>query len=103
MNHDHSTSRYTQKKGISKYHYLKKMDPEMDTSKMRVLLSGDNLFSALKTSRSFSNSDLGHLQHSSDSNHLRVLETLWSTSYSKPLPAVPNTTAYSLHSNPSVG
>ena len=64
-------------------------------------LSGDDLFSTLKTSQSFSNSDLGHLWHSLDSDRLRVPETLWSTSYSKPLPAVPNTTAYSLHSDPS--
>ena len=65
------------------------------------LLSGDNLFSALKTSRSFSNSDLRHIQHSSDSNHLRAPETLQSTSHSEPLPTVPNTTARSLHSDPS--
>ena len=56
-------------------------------------LSGDDLFSAPKTSRSFSNSDLGHLWHSSDSDCLPVPETLWSTSYSEPLPAVPNATA----------
>ena len=62
-------------------------------------VSGDNLFSATKTSRSFSNSDLGHLWHSSDSDRLQVPETLWSTSYSKPLPAVLNTTACSLHSD----
>ena len=61
---------------------------------------GDDLFSAPKTSQSFSNSDLGHLQHSLDSNRLRVLETLQSTSYSEPLLAVPNTTACSLHSDP---
>ena len=65
------------------------------------VLSGDDLFSTPKASQSFSNSDLRHLQHSLDSNHLWVLETLWSTSYSKPLPAVPNTTMCSLHSNPS--
>ena len=65
------------------------------------VMSGDDLFSAPKTSQSFSNSDLGHLQHSSDSNRLQVPETLWSTSYSKPLPTVPNATACSLHSNPS--
>ena len=64
-------------------------------------LSGDDLFSAPKTSRSPSNSDLGYLWHSSDSNHLRVPETLQSTSYSKPLPAVPNATACSFHSDPS--
>ena len=34
------------------------------------VMSGDELFSAPKTSQSFSNSDLGHLRHSSDSNHL---------------------------------
>ena len=51
------------------------------------------------TSWSLSNSDLRHLWHSSDSDCLQVLETLWSTSYSEPLPAVPNTTAHSFHSN----
>ena len=65
------------------------------------VMSGDDLFSIPKTSQSFYNSDLGHLWHSSDSDHLRVPETLWSTSYSKPLPAVPNATAHSFHSNPS--
>ena len=65
------------------------------------VMSGDDLFSTPKTSQSFSNSNLRHLQHSSDSNHLQVLETLQSTSYSEPLPAVPNTTVHSLHSNPS--
>ena len=64
-------------------------------------LSGDDLFSALKTSWSFSNSDLRLLWHSLDSDCLRVLETLRSTSYSESLPAVPNTLACSLHSNPS--
>ena len=63
------------------------------------IVSGDNLFSAPKTSWSFSNSDLGYLWHSLDSNCLQVPETLRSTSHSKPLPAVPNTTACSLHSN----
>ena len=68
---------------------------------MSMLLSGDNLFSTLKLSQSFANSNLGHLWHSSDSDRLQVLETLQSTSYSEPLPAVPNTTACSFHSNPS--
>ena len=66
------------------------------------LVLGDDLFSTPKASQSswsFSNSDLGHLQHSSDSNCLQVLETLQSTSYSKSLPAVPNTTTHSFHSN----
>ena len=63
------------------------------------VMSGDNLFSALKLSQSSANSNLGHLQHSSDSDHLQVPETLQSTSYSKPLPAVPNTTTCSFHSN----
>ena len=63
--------------------------------------SGDNLFSALKLSWSFSNSDLRRLRHSLDSNHLPVLEMLWSTSYSKPLSTVPNTTMHSFHSDPS--
>ena len=41
-------------------------------------------------------------RHSSDSDHhLRVPETLWSTSHSEPLPTVPNATVCSLHSNPS--
>ena len=57
------------------------------------MLSGDDLFSTPKTSQSLSYSDLGHLQRSSDSDHLRVPETLQRTSYSKPLPAVPNATA----------
>ena len=69
--------------------------------KKKALLSGDNLFSTPKTSRSFSNSNLGNLRHSLDSDHLRVPETLQSTSHSEPLPTVPNTTAHSLHSNPS--
>ena len=64
-------------------------------------LSGDDLFSTLKTSRSFSNSNLRHSWHSLDSDCLQVLETLQSTSYSESLPAVPNTTARSLHSDPS--
>ena len=62
-------------------------------------MSGDDLFSAPKASQSFSNSDLRHLWHSLDSNLLPVPETLWSTSISKPLPAVPNTTIHS-YSNP---
>ena len=65
------------------------------------VMSGDDPFSALKASQSFSNSDLRHLWHSLDSDHLPVPETLWSTSYSEPLPAVPNTTACSFHSDPS--
>ena len=69
---------------------------------LKLQLSGDNLFSAPKASRSFSNSNLGHLQHSSsDSDRLPVPETLQSTSYSEPLPAVPNTTTCSFHSDPS--
>ena len=61
-------------------------------------LSGDDLFSAPKASWSFFNSNL---QHSLDSDCLPVLEMLWSTSYSKPLPAVPDTTMHSFHSIPS--
>ena len=61
------------------------------------VMSGDDLFSAPKLSRSFTNSDLGHLWHSSDSDRLPVLEMLWSTSYSKPLPVIPNTTTYPFH------
>ena len=68
---------------------------------MTPFLSGDDLFSAPKTSQSLSNSDLGHLRHSSDSDRLRVPETLWSTSYSDPHPAVPNAPAHSSHSDPS--
>ena len=63
-------------------------------------MSVDDLFSAPKTSQSLSNSDLRHLQHSSDSNHLRVPETLQSTSYSDPHPAAPNAPARSSHSDP---
>ena len=68
--------------------------------KLMLMVSGDDLFSAPKTSWSFSNSDLRHLWHSLDSDHLPVLETLQNTSYSKPLPAVPNTTMCSFYSNP---
>ena len=64
-------------------------------------LSGDDLFSAPKTSWSPSNSDLGYLWHSLDSDRLWVPETLRSTSYSEPLPAVPNATVCSFHSDPS--
>ena len=63
-------------------------------------MSGDDLFSTPKTSQSPSNSNLGYLQHSSDSDCLQVPETLQSTSYSEPLPAVPNATAHSFYSNP---
>ena len=63
-------------------------------------LSGDDLFSAPKLSQSFSNSNLRHLWHSSDSDHLPVPE-LWSFSYSKPLPAIPNTTMCSFHPSTS--
>ena len=65
-------------------------------------MSGDDLFSAPKTSQSPSNSDLRHLWHSLDSDCLRVPETLWSTSYSNPHPAVPNAPARSFHSDPSI-
>ena len=73
----------------------------MERHELAGTLSGDDLFSTVKTSWSFSNSNLRHLRHSSDSNHLQVPETLWSTSYSESLPAVPNTTTRSLHSDPS--
>ena len=53
-------------------------------------MSGDDLFSAPKPSQSFTNSDLRHHWHSLDSDCLLVPETLWSASYSKPLPGVPN-------------
>ena len=62
-------------------------------------LSGDDLFSAPKLSQSSTNSNLRHLQHSSDSDCLRVPETLQGPSYSEPLPVGPNTTAHSFHSN----
>ena len=64
-------------------------------------MSGDDLFSTPKSSQCFSNSNLEHLWHSLDSNHLPVPEMLQSTSYSEPLPAVPNTTMCSFHSDPS--
>ena len=60
---------------------------------------GMTCFPLQKLSQNSTNSDLRHLRHLSDSNHLRVPETLWSTSYSKPLPAGPNATAHSFHSN----
>ena len=63
----------------------------------REVLSGDDLFSTPKTSWSFSNSDLRHLWHSLDSDCLPVPEMLLSSSYSEPLPAVPNTTTHSSH------
>ena len=62
-------------------------------------LSGDDLFSTLKLSQSSANSDFRHFWHFLDSDCLPVLETLQRTSYSKPLPAVPNATARSSHSN----
>ena len=65
------------------------------------VLSGDDLLSTLKLSWSFANSDLRHLRHSLDSDCLPVPEMLQSTSYSKPLPAVPNATTCSFHSDPS--
>ena len=65
------------------------------------VMSGDNLFSSPKASQSFSNSNLRHLQHSLDSDCLPVPETLWSTSYSEPLPAIPNTITHSFHPSTS--
>ena len=65
------------------------------------IVSGDDLLSAPKASWSFSNSDLRHLQHSLDSDHLPVPETLGSFSYSKPLPVISNTTMCSFHPSPS--
>ena len=64
-------------------------------------MSGDNLFSAPKLSQSFSNSDLRHLQHFLDPDYLPVPETFQSSSYSEPLPAIPNTTTCSFHPNTS--
>ena len=63
--------------------------------------SGDDLFSTPKPSRSFDNSDLRHLWHSSDSNHLPVPDMFQSSSYSEPLPAIHNTTMHSLHHSTS--
>ena len=64
-------------------------------------MSGDDLFSTPKLSRSSANSDLRHLWHFSDSDCLPVPEMLQRTSYSEPLPAVPNATMRSFHFNPS--
>ena len=75
--------------------YLSNPKPDLFSDKT------DCLGYALKPSQSFANSDLGHLQHFSDSNCLPVLEMPQSTSYPESLPAVPNTTVRSLHSNPS--
>ena len=66
-----------------------------------MFVSGDDLFSALKASQSFSNSDLRHLWHSLDSDCLPVPEKFWSSSYSKRLPAIPNTTTRSFHPSTS--
>ena len=85
---------------ISSMAPLTQLQPPLTFSVLDPEVSGDDLFSAPKTSRSFSNSDLRHLWHSLDSDHLQVLEMLWSTSYSKPLPTVPNTTACSSHYDP---
>ena len=76
---------------------LKKELSEYTCSDIPQLLSGDDLFSALKPSQSFSNSNLGHLRHSLDSDRLPVLKTLWSSSYSESFPAIPNTTTCSFH------
>ena len=65
------------------------------------VLSEDDLFSTPKLSQSSANSDLRHLRHFSDSDRLPVPETLQRTSYSEPLPAVPNATRHSFHFNPS--
>ena len=64
-------------------------------------LSEDDLISALKPSQSFSNSNLGYLWHSSDSDHLPVPEMFQSSSYSEPLPAICNTTTHSFHPSTS--
>ena len=66
-----------------------------------VHLSGDDLFSDLKPSWSFANSDLSHIRHSLDSDRLPVPDTFQSSSYSEPLPAVRNTTMRSLHHSTS--
>ena len=73
---------------------------ETGMQEQRMKLSGDDLFSTPKASWSFSSSDIGHLWHPLDSDCLPVPEMLWSASYSEPLPAVPNTTAHSFHSDP---
>ena len=82
------------------FHSLVSHALRMQHARGRVM-SGDNPFSTLKTSQSFSNSNLRHLWHSLDSNRLPVPETCWSTSISEPLPTVPNTTVCSFYSNPS--
>ena len=64
-------------------------------------LSGDDLFSTPRVSRSSANSDLRHLWHSLDSDCLPVLEMLQRTSYSEPLPAVLNATTRCFLSNTS--
>ena len=66
------------------------------------LLSEDDLISTLKPSWSFSNSDLRHLWHSSDSNCLPVPETFQSSSDSKPLPAIYNTTTFHPSTSPNI-
>ena len=57
----------------------------------------DDLISAPKPSQSFSNSNLRHLWHSLDSNHLPVSEISQSSFYSEPLLAIHNTTMCSFH------
>ena len=101
---EHTPEEHTPEEHTILSHALKHKKAQAHASRPApfvIPLSGDNLFSTPKTSQSFANSNLRHLQHSSDSDCFQVPETLWSTSYSEPLPAVPNTTAHSLHSDPS--
>ena len=65
------------------------------------LLLGDNLLFTPKVSQSFSNSDLWHLQSSPNSDLPPVPETLWSSSYSEPLPAISNAAMCPFHPNTS--
>ena len=85
---------------IFKVRYMISYKGAQSRKNSKVFLSGDNLFSAPKLSWSFANSNLRHLWHSLDSDCLPVPEMLRSTSYSKPLPTVPNATTCSFHSNP---
>ena len=60
-------------------------------------LSGDDLFSPLKASWSFPNSNLRQLWHPLNSDHVPVPETVRGFSYSEPLRAIPITTTCSFH------
>ena len=62
-----------------------------------IYLSGDDLLFTSKVSQSFSNSNLQHLQSSSNPNFPPVPELLWSCSYSEPLPAISNAATHPFH------